>query len=249
MNSSECQSLLIVSCSQRKRSDLALLPAIDRYDGPAFRLLRRFFREKPSVKLDTFILSAKFGLIAKDKLIPNYDQRMTKEQSQEIQPGVLKELQCIFRQNNYQRLCLCMGQNYLLALDGYDKTKLELTVQYSTGSIGKQLAILYDWLYGKPTEPSLDVLTSPSTGQVSLKGIKIVKTPTEILDLARQALLLGKGNPDNYQTWYVLVDDRRVSPKWLISQLTGLPVSAFHSIKARQMLQQLGIKIYSELSN
>ena len=33
--------LLIVACSRAKRPDAGSLPAIDRYDGPAFRLLRR----------------------------------------------------------------------------------------------------------------------------------------------------------------------------------------------------------------
>ena len=33
--------LLLISCSQRKREDEGLLPAIDRYDGPAYRCLRK----------------------------------------------------------------------------------------------------------------------------------------------------------------------------------------------------------------
>lgn len=51
--------LLIVSCSQRKRSDLGLLPAIERYDGVYFRLLRKAQREGywPE-NLDVLILSA-----------------------------------------------------------------------------------------------------------------------------------------------------------------------------------------------
>jgi len=31
--------LLILSCSQRKRPDSGLLPAIERYDGPVFRVV------------------------------------------------------------------------------------------------------------------------------------------------------------------------------------------------------------------
>jgi hypothetical protein len=37
--------LLIVSCSQRKRPDPGLLPALDRYDGGHFRILREAQRE------------------------------------------------------------------------------------------------------------------------------------------------------------------------------------------------------------
>jgi len=39
------QRLLILSCSQRKRPDPSLLPAIERYNGPPFQVLRRYLRE------------------------------------------------------------------------------------------------------------------------------------------------------------------------------------------------------------
>jgi hypothetical protein len=41
--------MLILACSRRKRPDEGLLPAIERYDGPAFRMVRRFLREMPAL--------------------------------------------------------------------------------------------------------------------------------------------------------------------------------------------------------
>ncbi len=58
--------LLILSCSRRKRLDKDLLPAVERYDGPAFRVLRRFLREMPFEAPDVPILSAEYGLIPHD---------------------------------------------------------------------------------------------------------------------------------------------------------------------------------------
>ena len=55
--------MLILACSRRKRPDDGLLPAIERYDGPAFRVLRRYLRERPAGAPDVFILSAEHGLI------------------------------------------------------------------------------------------------------------------------------------------------------------------------------------------
>ena len=69
-------------------------------------------------------------------------------------------------------------------------------------------------------------------------------TPDEVLTAARQALVEGRGRPSNYRSWYVQVDDQRVGPKWLVSQLTGLPVSAFVADEARRALRQLGIPVY-----
>ena len=57
--------LLILSCSQRKRETQEPLPAIERYNGPLFFVLRRFLRECPrqARQLDVYILSAAYGLI------------------------------------------------------------------------------------------------------------------------------------------------------------------------------------------
>ena len=83
--------LLILSCSQRKRPDLILLPALERYDGPVFRMLRRFLRTWPSKGShpEVYILSAQFGLISAHQLIPSYDCRMTPQQASAFQPQVL----------------------------------------------------------------------------------------------------------------------------------------------------------------
>ena len=78
--------LLILSCSQRKRPTKGKLPALKRYDGPAFRVMNKFMRVCPSeVHLpDVYILSAKFGLISADQPIPSYDHRMTSQRSDGI---------------------------------------------------------------------------------------------------------------------------------------------------------------------
>jgi hypothetical protein len=64
---------LILACSQRKRCAANRLPALERYDGPAFKVVRRFLRQHPDEKLHLGIqiLSAEFGLIP-SKLIVIY---------------------------------------------------------------------------------------------------------------------------------------------------------------------------------
>jgi hypothetical protein len=69
--------LLILACSQRKRPDAELLPALERYDGPAFRVLRRFLRSRAPDPPDVLILSAEHGLIPRDLPIAAYDRKMT----------------------------------------------------------------------------------------------------------------------------------------------------------------------------
>ena len=84
--------LLILACSQRKRPDKGLLPAVERYDGPAFRVLRRFLRHSPSKAPDVLILSAEHGLIPHDLPIAAYDRKMAPTRAHELRPLVLAEL-------------------------------------------------------------------------------------------------------------------------------------------------------------
>ncbi len=102
---------------------------------------------------------------------------------------------------------------------------------------------MHQWLYGEPPKVCQGTSVIASQGRASIKGIEVVMTREQVLDVARSALAKEKGNSASYQSWYVLVDEQRVSPKWLVSQLTGLPVSAFHSSAARRILVQLGLEV------
>lgn len=243
--------LLILSCSQRKRSDETLLPAIERYNGPLFKILRKFIREQSSKapNLDVLVLSTKYGLIPANMSISNYDHRMTRTRVEELRPQILEKLGQKLSGGKYQRLLITMGENYLMALNGYKKLIPDnLQVTISSGSYGQQQVKLYKWLYGSlPSLPRSD----STQNNIQLRGIKVNYTPNQVLAAAHEALAKGIGNPSNYQAWYVQIDDQRVSPKWLVCQLTELPVSRFHSQEARRVLAQLGVESHAlkEFSN
>ncbi len=207
-----------------------MLPALDRYDGPTFKVVRKFLREyqDQSMHLDIYILSAEFGLISAAIEIPEYDRRMTSARSQELQPSVITNLQLILTTKTYGELFICVGQDYLKALCGYETlTSFNLVTQTSKGGLGKRLSELHDWLYGKPPELRYQQTTHPRKRHPRIKGIDVIMTPEQVMDVARQAITTDQREAINYQSWYVPVDDQGVAPKWLVSQLTGLPVGAF----------------------
>lgn len=73
----------------------------------------------------------------------------------------------------------------------------------------------------------------------------MVATSDHILALAREAIHADYQKPLRCLRWYVMLDKQRVAPKWLVSQLTGLPVQAFHTHQAIRLLTQLGIEVRS----
>lgn len=241
----QSQNLLILSCSQRKRTAPGLLPAIDRYDGPAFRVLRRFLQKQPSELLDIYILSAEFGLIPDNHLIPAYDHRMTQQRARELHSGVISELGKIFNTKSYQELFIFAGRDYLPTLDGYDVLMPSgLSVRVASSGLGKKLSELHDWLYGKSPDLHYISLTANRNGKKPcIRGIEVILTPEQVLDVARQGIAEGKRELTNFQSWYVPVDTQQVAPKWLVSQFTGLSVSDFTTQEARRLLAQLGIEV------
>src|SRR5688572_24444391 len=109
--------LLVLACSQRKRSNQMAMPAIERYDGVNYRVLQKAMREIhiPST-LVILILSAKYGLIDGYTCIEDYDLRMTKIRALELQDQVSTSLDAYLSQNNYREILINMGMNYRIAI-------------------------------------------------------------------------------------------------------------------------------------
>jgi hypothetical protein len=134
-----------------------------------------------------------------------------------------------------------MGREYRRTLeDSGMPWPIGLTVTEAEGSMGGKQAQLHDWLHGVPPAMS----TNSRSGVALFCGVKIDFTPQQVLEVARLALESNEKGAADYRMWYVLVDNRRVSPKWLVNQLTGIPVNRFHSDSARHVLAQLGINIH-----
>jgi hypothetical protein len=245
----DARRLLILACSQRKRPDAGDLPAIDRYDGPAFRVVRRYLRQCPTgtLGLDVYILSAAYGLIPSSHPTTYYDQKMAPRRAAELHDEMRNRLLNLLGAG-YTSLCLAMSEVYLLALNGWaGHVPQETQVVLTKGPQGAKLAQLKRWLWADTPDNAGSKQSEPQQREYArIRGVEIRLTAAHVLELARQALAEGRGNPDNYQAWYVLVDGQRVAPKWLVSQLTGLPVSSFHAQEAWRVCKLLGVQVCSD---
>ena len=143
--------LLILSCSARKKHNPELLPALDRYDGPAFHVVRKALAAG-AVSTETTairILSARYGLIFSTALLPDYDQRMTFARAVELRPGVTSELFALLQNQPITSVFINAGRAYALALAEFAPwCRLhDITCTEATGGIGQRLAQLKAWLY------------------------------------------------------------------------------------------------------
>ena len=139
------KKLLIVGCSQKKKDFVNLTPAIELYDGPTFRMLRKY---KPIYYngVDVMIISAKYGLMNHNHLIYNYDQRLTKEQVPLLKMKTKERLSKQLQESNYNEIMLSMGKDYLQLFDGIEKFKPKYKIKIAKGKIGEKLHHTKRWL-------------------------------------------------------------------------------------------------------
>lgn len=141
--------LLILACSATKRHDPVLLPAVERYDGPSYRTLRSFLADHSEKRdaLDILILSAEFGLIRGDTLIPDYDRRTDTARALELRVSVTAVLRGQLDHQRYDATFVSLGRDYTPALVITDDVRSCLdNLTVASGGIGTRLGQLRRWL-------------------------------------------------------------------------------------------------------
>jgi hypothetical protein len=236
------RSLVILGCSQRKKQTSRLIPAIDRYDGPMFQVLRKHARDNPEASPDTFVLSGRFGLIAGQFPIPRYNRRLKQIDHSVFGEQLQTQLKRTIDECQPDRLFVSVGSSYWSLLKEPllgDAVADELTV--ATGGIGGRASQLAHWLrWGlcQDNESSLE----PALGQAVLLGTSVRLSSAEVLRLAEQAFIADPQGARRFETWYVEVAGHRVAPKWLVSVLFDKSVSRFRTADAMRVLHQLGVE-------
>lgn len=111
---------LLVNCSGAK-IDGSCLAAIDLYDSAIFRSIRSHIerlRNSPAVKLNVLILSAKYGIVAADDLIDNYDLQMADQDVDSLVSSTHRQSFDQLRDLDGE-LYVMLSRQYMVAWDKY----------------------------------------------------------------------------------------------------------------------------------
>jgi hypothetical protein len=244
--------LLLLACSARKRQDAAPLPALDRYDGPVFRVVRRYLRDRPAAELRVVILSARFGLLDAGDQLPNYDCQMTSERSRKLARQVDERLAALDAMNGSpdraEDCFALLGKRYLDVLERCSSPLARLLVaRNAPGGQGIKLTHLHRWLR-KDTTGSIIVnkplTVPPDQGIARAVRFKGQDFTLSASDLARLIECHAAPLPTTATNavWKAVVGGRLVAPKWLVAAATDIPVAAFTTGEARRFLARLGVE-------
>jgi hypothetical protein len=251
---SERRHCLILGCSSAKNEASEPLPAIQRYDGPPFKVLRRYLEQdlETTQALDIFVLSAKYGLIGGQTAIAKYDQRMTDRRALEMHNHVMEKVQNDLLPNNYAEMFLSMGKIYLQVLAGLeDLVSGNTRLIISVGTAGKKLTDLKSWLWGPDISPVnkkargfVATRTTPQTAV--LRGHSKTLTTAQAIALLQEGIAIDGTLARQVHYWYVDVNGEKISPKWAAQHIFGVPVSQFSADEARRVLRRLGLNCYQQ---
>lgn len=232
--------LIVLSCSAAKRRG-ANLPALELYDGPRFRLLRKYLRVTGDKSLRIAIVSARHGVVTANQRIDLYNRKMTSERARQLAPVIARRL---------ARLSSEVDSVFVIASTAYAEAigpwqlalPTELRVAVASRGQLERLSQMKKWLY------RLVAVDSPSKpvayrGEAVLKGKSVRMTREEVTRIALASHHGAGAAATRYRDWYVEFDGRRLSPKWLASELFGVPVQRFQAHDARRALTQLGIEV------
>lgn len=139
--------LLILSCSKRKTSLPGKWPAIQVYDGPIYRSLRKRLNCLDLSLVDICIISAKYGLITAGSTIEHYDCKMTAERAVELRDVVLSELIKMIQNRSYKEILINLGSVYRIAIYGIEKyVPNDTQPVFTSGGIGRKTSQTISWL-------------------------------------------------------------------------------------------------------
>ena len=149
------RDLLVLGCSNQKFESENLIPAIERYNGVNYKVLKKLRRDEGlPFDLDIVIISAKYGFLRADTPIEYYDQPMTKERALELRPDILNDLKGYLKGRNYAEIFINLGKTYLLAIEGFESFVPKQTgIIYAEGKIGERMAKMKAWLLNISEKP------------------------------------------------------------------------------------------------
>ena len=157
--------LLILGCADRKRDSGGLLPALDRYDGPAYRVIRNFLREYQWPEdVSIAVLSAEHGLFGILKGIRQYDKRMDLATATARAP----ECSTILSKwaTSHRSVHVALGKDSMPAVQPGLET-LCLESQVFMGGIGQKLHQIKNFLTESSAPRRVSVNVEGGTGRYS----------------------------------------------------------------------------------
>lgn len=167
---------LLMACSGTKLATPGGLSALQRYDGPSYRVLKAALRGVLGGRLPMRILSAEFGLLHPATEIPDYDRKLDAARADAFlrDARIGREIAHDIARVRPTEIFVMGGalyQRVLRAALAGAYLPAHVVVQYSHGGIGEQLGQLKRWLHGEAVAAAQEAVPAAQrpAGPVSVR--------------------------------------------------------------------------------
>lgn len=136
--------LLLLGCSRTKNPLKGNFPAIEIYNGTAFKVLRHFLKIhgwQPNLHIR--ILSGKYGLIDARFEIKDYDEYLTDEKVLVLRQSVMEYLK---KEGKFESIFINMGRKYRLTTKEVEPHANHLFIPYAPEGMAQKNPQMIQWL-------------------------------------------------------------------------------------------------------
>lgn len=141
--------LILLSASRRRSSNLEPLPAIERYQGVYFRVLKKYLREGRLKDTDILIVSEKFGVLRPKDLVPYhkpFEGKLGKEEVQKARQANLTKLAETLSEKQYSEIFVVCGREFQKLIDSFQNLTNTKVVFCEGAGLGPKAQNLKKWI-------------------------------------------------------------------------------------------------------
>lgn len=141
--------LIILSASYRRAENPEPIPALERYRGVYFRVVKKYLREGLLKNTDILIVSDKFGILSSNDRVPYHKPfkgQLGKEEVSSTNEKNLTKLAEIFERNHYSEIFVVCGQEFRKLINGFENLT-DTKITFCKGStLGSKAQDLRRWI-------------------------------------------------------------------------------------------------------
>lgn len=141
--------LLVMSCSNRKIKEPALMPAWERYNGPAYWVVNKSLKDIKCPETTHIIISAKYGVIEPTLPIPDYNVKMTPFLAKTQSKTIRERLQMKVDEVKPSEILVFAGPHYQAAVMPPTSWAGDVPVTAVWGQLGFRYQLLRAWYRGE----------------------------------------------------------------------------------------------------
>lgn len=125
------------------------MPAIDRFDGVYFRILRKYLREGRLKGVDILVVSDKYGILQANDLVPFHHPSDKIKVTENTRAANLTKLRDMLKKSSYSEIYVVCGEAFLEFITGFEEFA-NTTVTYCQGQgLGPKARSLRDWIVAR----------------------------------------------------------------------------------------------------